>query len=75
MLWITTGDANIGTAPQDINSLAGKVLRADPDGSAPADNPFVGQNGDDRIYTYGHRNVQGIAFSGSQVYNIEHGSA
>ena len=75
LLWIGTGDANIGTGPQDLNSLVGKVLRVDPDGSPAAGNPFIGQDGDDRIYTYGHRNVQGIAFSGSQVYSVEHGSA
>jgi aldose sugar dehydrogenase len=74
-IWVTTGDGAIATAPQDINSLAGKVLRVNPDGSAPSDNPFVSKLGDDRIYTYGHRNPQGIAFSGGQPYSVEHGSA
>jgi glucose/arabinose dehydrogenase len=52
-LWITMGDATIGTAPQDLNSLNGKVPRANADGSPPSDNPFVGQPGDDRVYTFG----------------------
>jgi aldose sugar dehydrogenase len=74
-LWITTGDNGIGENPQNVSSLNGKVLRINPDGSAPADNPFVGAPGDDRIYTYGHRNVQGIAFhpSNGQPYTAEHG--
>ena len=75
LLWIGTGDANIGTGPQDLDSLVGKVLRVNADGSPAAGNPFIGQPGDDHIYTYGHRNLQGIAFKGSQVYSVEHGSA
>jgi glucose/arabinose dehydrogenase len=74
-LWVGTGDGDVGTNPQDLNSLNGKVLRLNPDGSAPSDNPFVGQPGDDRIYTFGHRNVQGLAWKGSQPYSVEHGSA
>ena len=67
-LWLTTGDAasinpDLGTdqpLPQDLSSLAGKVLRLEPDGSAPESNPDHG--GDPRVYTYGHRNPQGITF-------------
>jgi glucose/arabinose dehydrogenase len=74
-LWVTTGDGGVGTHPQDLDSLNGKVLRINTDGSAPSDNPFVGQPGDDRVYTFGHRNPQGITFRpGSNVpYSIEHG--
>jgi glucose/arabinose dehydrogenase len=74
-LWITTGDAAVGAAPQDLNRRKGKVLRINSDGSAPGDNPFVGQPGDDRIYTFGHRNPQGIAFrpGNNAPYSIEHG--
>jgi glucose/arabinose dehydrogenase len=74
-LWVTTGDSAIGTNPQDLNDLDGKVLRINSDGTAPNDNPFVGQPGDDRIYTFGHRNPQGIAFQPGtgQPYNIDHG--
>jgi glucose/arabinose dehydrogenase len=74
-LWVTMGDATVGTAPQDLNSLNGKVLRVNSDGSAPGDNPFVGQPGDDRVYTIGHRNPQGIAFrpGNNAPYSLEHG--
>jgi glucose/arabinose dehydrogenase len=74
-LWITTGDGGVGTHPQNLNSLNGKVLRVNSDGTAPGDNPFVGQAGDDRVYTYGHRNPQGIAFRpvNNAPYAIEHG--
>jgi aldose sugar dehydrogenase len=69
LLWIGTGDANTGPAPQDTSSLAGKVLRVNLNGSPAAGNPFG-----NAVYTYGHRNVQGIAFNGSQVLSAEHGS-
>jgi glucose/arabinose dehydrogenase len=72
-LWVGTGDAAIGTVPQDPGSLGGKVLRVDTDGRGVAGNappPF-----DPRIYSWGHRNVQGIAFSpGGKAYSIEHGT-
>ncbi len=75
-LWVTTGDGGVGTLPQSLNSLNGKVLRLNADGSAPADNPFFGAvPGDDRIFTFGHRNPQGIAFrpSNTTPYAAEHG--
>jgi aldose sugar dehydrogenase len=76
-LWVTTGDATVGTAPQDLSRLEGKVLRLNGDGTAPADNPFVGRPGDDRIYTFGHRNPQGISFRprNDVPYSTEHGPA
>ncbi|WP_409328711.1 PQQ-dependent sugar dehydrogenase [Trujillonella humicola] len=77
-LLIGTGDNAVGTHPQDLGSLAGKVLRVDAaTGRALPGNPFAGDGdgADDRIWTYGHRNVQGLAVrSGSgQVYAVEHG--
>ncbi|MEM3092591.1 MAG: PQQ-dependent sugar dehydrogenase, partial [Candidatus Nitrosocaldus sp.] len=60
-LYITGGDASEsrkGSQAQNINSLAGKILRINKDGSIPDDNPFPGSP----IYTIGHRNVFGIAF-------------
>jgi glucose/arabinose dehydrogenase len=57
-LFVATGDANVGDRAQDLSSLGGKVLRLEPDGSVPADNPFPGS----LVWTYGHRNVQGLAF-------------
>jgi glucose/arabinose dehydrogenase len=72
-LWVGTGDAVIGTAPQDRNSLGGKVLRVDKlTGAAAAGNPFPGN----RVYTYGHRNVQGLALRpGGQMFSVEHGTS
>jgi glucose/arabinose dehydrogenase len=71
-LWIGTGDAAIGSTPQDPRSLGGKVLRITTGGVGAPGNPrgvFRPQ-----IYNYGHRNVQGIAFSpGGKAYGIEHG--
>ncbi|MEM3064700.1 MAG: PQQ-dependent sugar dehydrogenase [Candidatus Nitrosotenuis sp.] len=55
-LYITTGDAANANLAQDINSLAGKILRINPDGTIPSDNPFP----DSPVYSYGHRNPQGL---------------
>jgi len=75
-LYISTGDAAEGTNPQDLNSLGGKLLRVNRNGKPIDDNPFVGVAGDDRIYNYGHRNVQGLAFRpGTKVpFTVEHGT-
>src|SRR6266436_9713348 len=60
-LYITTGDATQRELAQKLDSLAGKLLRLNDDGTVPADNPFVGQsNARPEIWTYGHRNSQGI---------------
>ncbi|MDN5685588.1 MAG: PQQ-dependent sugar dehydrogenase [Brachybacterium sp.] len=59
MLYATTGDAGDRSSAQDIESLGGKILRMAPDGTAPADNPFP----DSLVYSYGHRNCQGIAWA------------
>ena len=72
-LWIATGDAASGTVPQDLASLGGKVLRVDAatGAGAPA-NPFASSP---RVYTYGHRNPQGLALrpGTSQMWAVEHG--
>lgn len=57
-LYVATGDAGRPESAQDPVSLAGKILRVDPDGSAPADNPTPGSP----VFSLGHRNVQGLAF-------------
>ncbi|MEM9096661.1 MAG: PQQ-dependent sugar dehydrogenase, partial [Pseudomonadota bacterium] len=60
-IWVAGGDRHRGICPQDGTLLCGKVLRIDSDGNAhPDNNPPEGF--DKRIYTYGHRNVQGIDF-------------
>jgi glucose/arabinose dehydrogenase len=60
-LYVTTGGGG-GNGPQDPNSLSGKVLRLNDDGSVPNDNPFVGRAGHrPEIYTLGHRSSLGLA--------------
>ncbi len=58
-LYATVGDAGEPDLAQDRRSLAGKILRMEPDGSVPSDNPFA----DSLVFSYGHRNPQGIAWS------------
>lgn len=73
-LWIAGGDRHRGVCPQSPTLLCGKVLRVDTDGNAhPENNPPEGF--DKRIYTYGHRNVQGIDFrpSDGKAFTAEHG--
>lgn len=60
-LYVTTGDTHNGEVPQSPTRIGGKVLRIDRDGKA-APNNGAPQGFDARIYTYGHRNPQGIAF-------------
>ena len=73
-LYVTTGDNHNGPLPQDLTRLGGKVLRIDRDGRpAPGNNTPKG--GDARLFTYGHRNVQGLAFrpGTGQPFICEHG--
>jgi aldose sugar dehydrogenase len=68
-LYITTGDAQKPALAQDINSLAGKILRLHDDGRIPEDNPFG-----NAVWSYGHRNPQGLAWdSNGQLWSTEHG--
>lgn len=75
-LYVGTGDAAVGSNPQNLNSLGGKVLRVNPTGGAPTDNPFYARGGNARyVWTFGHRNVQGLALrpGTSELYSAEHG--
>lgn len=69
-LYVTTGDASRSQLAQDRDSLAGKVLRLTPEGNPHPDNPFG-----NAVFTYGHRNPQGIAWQGGVPYVTEHGPA
>jgi glucose/arabinose dehydrogenase len=61
-LYVTTPSSGDGASSQDPESLAGKVLRLNDDGSVPADNPFVGRSGHKaEVFTLGHRNALGLA--------------
>ena len=74
LLYITSGDNHNGTLPQDLTRLGGKVMRVNRDGVAAQGNNTP-SGGDARIFTYGHRNVQGITFrpSTGQPFSCEHG--
>ncbi len=68
-LYVTTGDAGSPNLAQNINSLAGKILRLKDDGSIPHDNPFG-----NATWTYGHRNSQGLAWDDKgRLWATEHG--
>jgi aldose sugar dehydrogenase len=75
-LYVTTGDATRRELAQKLDSLAGKTLRLNDDGSVPQDNPFVGQqNARPEIWSIGHRNAQGLDWQpGSNLmFQTEHG--
>jgi len=75
-LYVTTGDATQRALAQKLDSLAGKTLRLNDDGTVPQDNPFVGQqNARPEIWSLGHRNAQGMDWQpGSNLmFQTEHG--
>ncbi len=75
-LYVTTGDATEKELAQQLDSLAGKTLRLNDDGTVPPDNPFVNQPGArPEIFSYGHRNAQGLDFQPSTglMFQTEHG--
>jgi quinoprotein glucose dehydrogenase len=71
MLYITTGETFNSELAQDPKSLGGKILRITPEGDTPGDNPFAGSP----IYSYGHRNPQGLSWhpSTGDLFASEHG--
>ena len=71
-LYVTTGWTENYERPQDLESLAGKVLRITLDGDVPADNPFEGSP----VWSYGHRNPQGLAWDADGALHVaEHGQS
>lgn len=73
-LFMTTGDAQNQSAPQDRNSLNGKILRLNLNGLAPFDNPFYSSTELSRfVWSTGHRNAQGLWWVNGRLYSSEHG--
>lgn len=75
-LYFSVGDRGTPTFAQDRNNHAGKVMRLNDDGTVPSDNPFVGvPNTRPEIYSFGHRNIQGMAMNPANglIYAHEHG--
>ncbi len=68
-LFMTTGDASVKDNAQNTASLSGKILRFNLDGSIPADNPIPGS----AVWSYGHRNPQGLVMANGKLYASEHG--
>jgi glucose/arabinose dehydrogenase len=71
MLYITTGETSVSELAQDLTSLGGKILRITPEGDIPKDNPIKGSP----VYSYGHRNPQGISWQpeSGKLFESEHG--
>jgi glucose/arabinose dehydrogenase len=74
-LFITTGDRGNGRLAQDPSALIGKVIRINPDGSIPDDNPKIDRWAP-QIWSMGHRNLQGAAIDPKtgQLWTVEHGA-
>ena len=75
-LYIALGENNQRPTAQDLDKLQGKVVRLKVDGTVPADNPFVGRQGArPEIWSYGHRNPQGMALNPwtGELWENEHG--
>jgi glucose/arabinose dehydrogenase len=76
-MFITQGDrASFRHEAQNLGSLIGKIVRINPDGSIPRDNPFTGRTGArPEIWSYGHRNIQAAALDPSgRLWTVEHGA-
>lgn len=67
-LYITVGDATEPSSAHDVDSVSGKILRMNKEGTIPEGNPFGNY-----VYSYGHRNPQGIAWGNGIMYSCEHG--
>lgn len=76
LMYVTCGERYQMKRAQDLNDLAGKVIRLKDDGSVPPDNPFVGKPGArPEIFTWGHRNPQGLTIhpETGRIWEVEHG--
>lgn len=68
LVYITTGDAGVPERSQDTSSLNGKILRMNPDGTIPQDNPFGNY-----VYALGIRNSEGVDWYDDTMYAVDHG--
>jgi aldose sugar dehydrogenase len=77
-LFVTLGERfNYSERAQDLSATIGKIVRINPDGSTPRDNPFINQSGArPEIWSYGHRNVQSAVLhpQTGQLWTVEHGA-
>lgn len=74
-LYVATGESGDQPLAQDLDSMGGKILRINPDGSSPGGNPFGGGLNRARVWTLGHRNVQGLAWDGrGRMFATEFGA-
>jgi glucose/arabinose dehydrogenase len=70
-LYVATGESGNPELAQDRSSLGGKILRINPDGSIPSDNPGPGSP----VWSFGHRNIQGLAWdSAGRLWATEYGA-
>jgi glucose/arabinose dehydrogenase len=73
-LFLTLGDRWEGGRAQDLLDHAGSIIRVYRDGTVPSDNPFAGRpDALPEIYSYGHRNPQGLVAHGGRLWSVEHG--
>ncbi|MCL1137915.1 PQQ-dependent sugar dehydrogenase [Shewanella pneumatophori] len=75
-LYFSIGDRGVRDNGQDTLTHAGAILRLNPDGSVPSDNPFIADKAVlDEIWSYGHRNPQGLVYDvqSKKLWSIEHG--
>lgn len=75
-LWATMGEAGMRPLGQSVTTLNGKILRVNPDGSIPDDNPILpGASARTAAYSFGHRNPQGLSFQpvSGRAFAVEHG--
>lgn len=74
-LFVTLGERQKGSPAQDLATTLGKVVRIRPDGSIPPGNPSLGANARPEIWSFGHRNPQGIAIQpgSGELWVSEHG--
>ena len=70
-LFFTTGDAANQSLPQNKDAVNGKLIRLNLDGTIPLDNPFP----NNPLWSYGHRNAQGLVYANNIMYSSEHGAS